>query len=209
MKNSPAADEFVARMVTRRAIGLEKHAPAYLTGPSLLLPLALEAIDAYNYACMELERLTLQHPNAIRQHASVAALRSCCLGYARVAARHLAARGGEVLDVEKVAVERLSGPAASEYHATEYLYRPSNLDELVDELVDAFILAGFERERLGQQAPAELYRDKRDVLTFDVKPDEDLVLLARLARALGEATLELEPELLAACPVPARQSAAA
>jgi hypothetical protein len=41
--NLTSQQRFAERVAQRRHIGLDKHAPNYLSGPSLLLPLALEA----------------------------------------------------------------------------------------------------------------------------------------------------------------------
>lgn len=200
------APAFAARVAARRQVGVERHAPQFLAGPCLLRPVALEAIDAANYAVMELARLTRQYPIvgehdglARREaHDTVKVLAHCCIDYARRTARLLASATDEHVDVAAVAVERLSGPAAGEYDFAEYLYRPSNLVELVDELADAHILCGFEVERRQHQGASQ---DSLTRLLIDSA--------AATAAALGVWTLQIDCLVQRVCPPPAVTARAA
>jgi hypothetical protein len=182
-------EAFFADLVARRrAVGLERHAPDYLTGPPLLEPLALEAIDAFNYFGMELERLAQQHPFAEHVNASVARLHFAAGRYAAVCAQLLARTGGPQLDVEATAYERMHGPAAHEYGYFNSLTRDNAL-EAVEEYADAHILAGFEL-------------DRRDLAVLG--PEELLIARARdIAGALAVAALEVRDDVLAHAPWPA------
>ena len=55
---------FADLVAHRRRLGLEHHAPgSHLIGPPLLEPIAMEAIDGFNYTRMELDRLARQFPH--------------------------------------------------------------------------------------------------------------------------------------------------
>jgi hypothetical protein len=178
----------------RRRIGLDRHAPAHLDGPCLLEALALEAIDAANYAVMELDRLRRQYPAEDDAHVCAGALAVAVVGYADAATRHLAATGGPQLDLADVAYERTRGPVAGEYGAASYLHR-DNYAELAEELADAAILAGFERDR----------RRHRGV--HDDEQDRALARLGRMAEELGGCAPGLGRRVLGAAPPPNRPAA--
>jgi len=192
-RSTTAATARVAALLAeRRALGLERHAPAYLQGPSLLEPLALEAIDASNYLVMELERLGIQYPAATDARRSVTALAVCCALFAQAAAHAVRRATGEGLDVDAVARERVHGPAGAEYGFDTFLYR-DNYAEAVEELADAAILAGFERQRRRHQHVADGL-------------DPEIARLGRIATALAHATLEIAADVLPNATPPARQT---
>ena len=190
-----ATSRFEALVEQRRAIGVRKHAPAYLDGPCLLLPLALEAIDASNYAAMELERLHVQYPAASDAQCAVKALGLCSALFADAAARALSRATGQTLDVGATAHERANGPAAVQYGFEDFLYR-DNYAEAVEELADAAILARFELRRRRHQ-------DAGDTL------DREIERLGQIATALAHAILDVASDVLPTAPPPARDAAQA
>ncbi len=138
---------FADVVAARRRLGLEHHAPtSHLTGPSLLEPIAMEAVDAFNYTRMELDRLARQFPHAARAHRAVRSLSIAAGAYAAFSVRLLGDHDGPEYDVDAAAHERMHGPAAHEYGYFNYLAR-DNCQEAVEEYADAHILAGLELER--------------------------------------------------------------
>jgi hypothetical protein len=187
-----ANPQFAALVAERRALGLRRHAPAYLQGPSLLRPLAVEAIDASNYLVMELERLGVQYPAATDAQRSVTALAVSCTLFAQAAARAAQGATGEDLDVEATARERIQEPAGADCDFESFLYR-DNCAEAVEELADAAILAGFELQRRHHQHLGDGL-------------DPEIARLGRIATALAHATLEIAADVLPNATPPAREA---
>ena len=185
---SPHERAFGDLVAERRQLGLEHHAPgSHLTGPPLLEPIAMEAIDAFNYTRMELDRLARQFPHAARAHRAVRSLSIAAGAYAAFTVRLLADSGGAVYDVDATAHERMHGPAAHEYGYFNYLTR-DNCHEAVEEYADAHILAGLEIER----------RDSGLLTASDLT-----IARARdIAGALAVAALEVRDDVLAQAPWP-------
>jgi hypothetical protein len=179
---------FANLVAARRQLGLEHHVPgSHLTGPPLLEPIAMEAVDAFNYTRMELDRLARQFPHAGRAHRAVRSLSIAAGAYAVFTVRLLADHGGPDLDVDATAHERMHGPAAHEYGYFNYLSR-DNCHEAVEEYADAHILAELELER----------RDSGLLTASDLT-----VARARdIAGALAVGALEVRDDVLAHAPWP-------
>jgi hypothetical protein len=182
---------FAALVAERRALGLRRHAPSYLQGPSLLRPLAVEAIDASNYLVMELERLSVQYAAATDAQRSVTALAVSCTLFAQAAARAAQRATGEDLDAEAIARERIEEPVGADCDFDSFLYR-DNYAEAVEELADAAILAGFELQRRHHQHLGDGL-------------DPEIARLGRIATALAQATLEIAAGVLPNATPPARE----
>ena len=179
---------FADLVAERRQLGLEHHAPgSHLTGPPLLEPIAMEAIDAFNYTRMELDRLARQFPHAGRAHRAVRSLSIAAGAYAAFTVRLLADHGGPDLDVDGTAHERMHGPAAHEYGYFNYLAR-DNCQEAVEEYADAHILAGLELDRRHTGVPGAI--------------DLPLARARDIAGALAVACLEVRDDVLAHAPWP-------
>jgi hypothetical protein len=194
---SPAA-RFAALCAERRHAGVRRHGRSYLSGPTLLEALALEAIDATNYAVMELERVREHYPEARDEHAAVTALAHACATFAHTAAEALEADGGPRLDIAAVAHERTHGDEAYRGAFDAFLYR-DNLAELAEELADAHVLAGFERDRRAHRAIA------------GPLAGAEVTRLGEIASALGAFADDVARDVHAAAPVrpPAASAAAA
>jgi hypothetical protein len=179
---------FADLVAQRRQLGLEHHAPgSHLTGPPLIEPIAMEAVDAFNYTRMELDRLARQFPHAARAHRAVRSLSIAAGAYAAFCVRLLADHDGPAYDVDATAHERMHGPAAHEYGYWNYLSR-DNCSEAVEEYADAHILASLELER----------RDSGLLTASDLT-----IARARdIAGALAVAALEVRDDVLAHAPWP-------
>jgi hypothetical protein len=93
-----------------------------------------------------------------------------------------------------VAYERTRGPAAGEHGAASYPHRDNDA-ELAEELADAAILAGFERDR-------RRHRGMRDD-----EQDRAVTRLGRMAEELGGCAPDVGRCVLGAAPPPNRPAA--
>ncbi len=138
---SELQQQFLQLVQERKALGQQRHGDSYLTGPSLLPVMTEEAADAYNYALMEIARVSRVDPHFDFQ--GLSALAGALALFGERLTGTTAAATGRIEAFADLAAKRMKSPAAAEYRADAWKTR-ANLPEAVEELADLYVLSRLE-----------------------------------------------------------------